>query len=709
MPAIESAKHAVSLGDPTLLAAAIADLMVEAPADWDHLLLVHATPDPNTAGFEKTLTTHIEAIRQVLDKPIDMVNVTRLVRHLTALAYFHSQFQKTDEVFYKTAAWKDRDTAKLWRACAALQSQNRLLTKRLNEHATKGDVFDPIAANAGFLEHPVTGNKIDAVTQSDTGTELTELILRATLHGSVPSGSPDYKEVKSPYEDEDFSTMQAMAARFLFLKEAWQQLKFDRWLLTRVRVKDSEGEEKEVFGLRPRNRTEFLRRHVSYRRTNIFQVQEFVPTLMAERDAFTDTPGRLEQLAHSLEHPLVGERWNGKHNFRVLRNAAEYTHFTRAVQLFIELHHYDAWIDELSKARKLKGLAPWDQYLRVRATLNLLAKGFELASARLPDVDGHGCTRQVVCTSTETLTQVVANSSNLEEAAVRSVIGELTFSPKARGGMEWWDMPLVPLGGGDLLLVPTVAIVGNPARTVEHLVSAFTNQNSLRSRTFEAAATDHLPSVKDCRVAWSVKFDASDGKSVEFDVIAFWNGYVLLVEVKCLRSVSSPYEEYRAGLEINKAISQLKRRRALLSSDWDRLRKSAPVLNLPTDPVASDRVICIAVSNVMTFTGLVDEDVIVTDQFCFRRFFSRDPRIMGTDYSFGGGTKLREYGRIRQLDDPTPAELREYLRDPPQARWIRKQLRPTWFWLYPALDLQPMCQLSTEFVGERPSIGSPKR
>jgi hypothetical protein len=699
MSAIESVRIAIRRGNGKELGDALARLIAEAPGEWERLLLSRATPDANISSFATVFKTLLESARYLLEQSLPPEQILVLVRHLAKVGYFHRQFQKTDEVFYGTAAWNERDSVKIWRTCAALESQNRILGKLVLEQATKGGVFDPAAANADFLRNDVTGDSTDAVTQSETGTEVAEIIIRTTLQTSKPTSAPRPEELKSPYEDADFATMHAMGARYVFLCEAWRDVKYNDWSSKPTFATDEHGEQREVMGLVPPDRDAFLRLHVSYRRENIFQTQEFLPALAAEQQSFTDTSGRIQQLAQSLKHPETAQLWDGAHNARVFRNAAEYTSHARIAEQYVDFFHYGAWIGELRAERRSKGMSEWDDYLKVRNALRVLGQAFQRAADRLQDVDGNGSLRQVIRVKAQTLARVVSEACRLDLKASESIVSELTFDPGRRDA-EWWDMPLVPLGAGDILFVPIVAVTGNPIRSAEHMVAAFTNQDNVRSRSFEKFATEHLEKLAGCSVQRTVKFTASDSKPAEFDVVALWKDHLLLVELKCLRSVKSAYEEFRASQEIHKAISQLERRRKLMQTDWDQFRRAAPKLCLPDDPIGQDKVICIAVSNLMTFTGLVAHNVYVTDHFCFRRFFSKDPRIMGTDYSLGNPEWVR-YGRIRRLDDPSPEELTDYLRDPPQIRWIKEQLELQWQWLYPALEIMPMCILSTHFRGER--------
>jgi hypothetical protein len=86
-----------------------------------------------------------------------------------------------------------------------------------------------------------------------------------------------------------------------------------------------------------------------------------------------------------------------------------------------------------------------------------------------------------------------------------------------------------------------------------------------------------------------------------------------------------------------------------------------------------DKVICIALSNILQFSGTVVDDIIISDDLCFGRFFE-DPEVECRLVGKREVIELGSVGRIRSEDKPTPAELRLYLVDPPQYRFLRKSL-----------------------------------
>ena len=80
----------------------------------------------------------------------------------------------------------------------------------------------------------------------------------------------------------------------------------------------------------------------------------------------------------------------------------------------------------------------------------------------------------------------------------------------------------------------------------------------------------------------------------------------------------------------------------------------------------------IAVTNILEFTTWNTRDVIVTDEYCFRRFFgTAKVEILGNQKSLG------VLDRIRLSEKPNAKELIKYLENPPQVERVRKSLNST--------------------------------
>ena len=54
-----------------------------------------------------------------------------------------------------------------------------------------------------------------------------------------------------------------------------------------------------------------------------------------------------------------------------------------------------------------------------------------------------------------------------------------------------------------------------------------------------------------------IKIERAGEKQLEFDVVALWEGYLLLLEAKCVKAVFSAADYHRAKSQIEKSLDQL--------------------------------------------------------------------------------------------------------------------------------------------------------
>lgn len=109
--------------------------------------------------------------------------------------------------------------------------------------------------------------------------------------------------------------------------------------------------------------------------------------------------------------------------------------------------------------------------------------------------------------------------------------------------------------------------------------------------------------------------------SLEFDVIIWWEGYLSYRRQNAKKTVISVASYCRAKRQIEKSIDQLVVSRQVLLEVWPDLREKMLSLGLPEQYAVDDRVLCIAITNIMEFTGYVRDGVVVTDDSYFFRFF----------------------------------------------------------------------------------------
>ena len=239
--------------------------------------------------------------------------------------------------------------------------------------------------------------------------------------------------------------------------------------------------------------------------------------------------------------------------------------------------------------------------------------------------------------------------------------------------LDIWCQPLVPISKTECILLPSIATTMNIGRIFEHHLGQWDLGFDDRGPVFEDDIRQMLRSNGIDVASKPIKLMANDHKQLEYDVMAVFNDYLLIIEAKCLRNPYSPSDRFRAWREIRKGINQLCRGRKLLNSHWDQIKRVADI-NLPQLPINEKRVLCMIVTNIFTFTGYEVDGIRITDNVCFERFLI-SPSVDAYEISGQEGvTNKMEIIKLWKNEKPTPTELWEYIKNPIGVRRITENM-----------------------------------
>jgi hypothetical protein len=222
--------------------------------------------------------------------------------------------------------------------------------------------------------------------------------------------------------------------------------------------------------------------------------------------------------------------------------------------------------------------------------------------------------------------------------------------------------------------------------------SLFTDRGPL----LEREAVSFLGALDGVVAAGPVTFNSlSEGRNVEFDVLARWEDEILLIEAKCTKLVFGARDLHRARVNIDEAVDQLILRKRVLLKEWQQIRAILPDLCCENNPVSPERIWMIVLTNIPYFTGAKVGDVLVVDEFAFRRYFE-GPAV----HAVAGGQSLGELFSLRRGSQPTASEFLEYLAHPPQVAAIQKLMKVGLFYHTVVRDGGPkIVSMKYEFQG----------
>lgn len=650
---------------------ALHELLTTRGEKWRRVLLMHpGFPDPggsSTAHCDQygQHATFLRGVaREVAQGDASLrVKMEELTRVLLAGMLMNEFMRQNVAALPTLGHWQLPRQTRVWRVAAFLESQHYIVQRDLIAASRlEGTFYTEKMANAETEAE--TGVKANLQAAIDARVESADLILRYDAHRSKGEAWGPLDPEARVYEDEDFKRLQ-------FLSESWR-IHQDVWATVKFQGDEAVCADKDVVLISPARIEEFRRAAVGAYRARHIEAGYVSIDLGAGRGS--DTPERLGTLAKSIRLPSVGECWDGSIDTGLLRKACEATWNSRHIWLEMERLHYATIAADLRVGPDGQDISFLD-WERITDILRTLARCFTRAiEEHVADVDGHGCLKAVVRVGERDLVRIVYGAcADLPQGTVERGIRLLTYSP-SRQKLELWDQPLLPFAGDTLLLLPNLLCSGSPIRALENFIDEWrTSDFDRRGKVFERFVVDMLADTGRMEASAGV---CLRGGELETDVVVVWDRKVLLIECKCLKSVFSPADEFRAREAIAHGIEQLRIRREALVADWDRLVAAIPILSGADRPNGVEDVSCVVVTNLLIFTSHCEDGIVVADEHVLRRYFG-DKGFTIHFNSGPGGVSLcvKDAMPEHAVLNKGHREFLAYIREPPQVRRIQDGLR----------------------------------
>lgn len=100
-----------------------------------------------------------------------------------------------------------------------------------------------------------------------------------------------------------------------------------------------------------------------------------------------------------------------------------------------------------------------------------------------------------------------------------------------------------------------------------------------------------------------VKYDAFDGREIEYDVISVLGDYLILTELKAVMTSYDLNDLEKRKENVKEAIQQLNRRKESVRYDWDKFKELVSI-ELPENPYDDDHIILVACTDTYDYTPL---------------------------------------------------------------------------------------------------------
>ncbi|MFJ5790603.1 SEC-C metal-binding domain-containing protein [Lysinibacillus sp. NPDC093197] len=257
---------------------------------------------------------------------------------------------------------------------------------------------------------------------------------------------------------------------------------------------------------------------------------------------------------------------------------------------------------------------------------------------------------------------------SLDIIKARNILNLFISKPKEK--TDLFSKPLIYCGNSEVLIFSEFVNQINIPRIFDVLIKNMRINNFKKGITYENELREVLTNANFINVnTANIKFEASDGKDVEYDFLGYFNEYLIIMEFKnCFTPYSN--KEYDSALDTMKfGIEQVNRRQKILHSDWHIIKKLANI-ELPTEPPKEEKIIKILCTNIYHFTSLKINDVFITDSSALIKFFYYPMNSIG----ISGNDLTSEYvdAAIWSTIPPSVEDFRHYLQNPSAMKEYRK-------------------------------------
>lgn len=179
-----------------------------------------------------------------------------------------------------------------------------------------------------------------------------------------------------------------------------------------------------------------------------------------------------------------------------------------------------------------------------------------------------------------------------------------------------------------------------------------------------------------------VKYEAFDGKEIEFDVVSVLGDHLVLTELKAIMTSYDLNDLEERKKNIKKAVEQLQRRKESVKYDWDKF-KNALSIEVPDEPYDEEHIILVACTDSYDYTPLKKEDVFITDDSSYLKYFTNPyVDILITQQ---GKVEIKNVKTLWKHGKPKANEFKEYLMNPVSISPFTNTLKKEWIPL-PVMD-----------------------
>ncbi|PGU46925.1 hypothetical protein [Bacillus cereus] len=280
--------------------------------------------------------------------------------------------------------------------------------------------------------------------------------------------------------------------------------------------------------------------------------------------------------------------------------------------------------------------------------------------------------------SIEDLATSFSNIYNYKIEESKQIINVFIFGMPENRGKDVFSKPLVYCGNNKIIICPYLFTHLNVIKAIQEWIKQTGVKLAQKGFEFEDEVIQSLSSNPYIKINTNkINFLASDGKNIEYDLIAEFDNNILLIEFK---NMFYPYtdKEYSRSLNVvQEGIDQLNRREVIYNSDFSKINTFCS-FNLKAD----SKVMKILCTNIYHFTPIIIDNVHITDYSTLIKFFNNPLTNMTTFSKKEERVEKAVYNYDNAWKESIPklSDLELFLNNPPSIKIYKNktkvQLKP---------------------------------
>lgn len=228
--------------------------------------------------------------------------------------------------------------------------------------------------------------------------------------------------------------------------------------------------------------------------------------------------------------------------------------------------------------------------------------------------------------------------------------------------LDIFSQPLVYVSEKQGIFTPCFIMQMNAERIIDKILGAIDYNLEDKGHRMEKVINSLIARSEYIKINKNqIKFKAFDGKDVEFDCIAVFEGKLIIMEMKCRTTPYSDKERNDKEAVLHEAVEQVKRRVQVVQNNWEEIKRRSSIKLMDSAPQESD-IIKIVCFNFFNFTGQVIHGVYITDWSAITKYFNSP--IDYANVSRGSSIKKVAVRNIWRANKPTLDNFKKFLEMP---------------------------------------------